>query len=50
MLENPQPAGGCGSCALGDAFRCGTCPFRGLPSFEYGKKVELPADFLAADV
>ena len=49
MLENPQPTGGCGSCALGDAFRCGTCPYRGLPAFEPGKKIEVPADFLIAD-
>ena len=50
MLDNPQPAGGCGSCALGDAFRCGTCPYRGLPAFEPGKRIEVPADFLIADM
>lgn len=47
MLENPQSA--CGSCGLGDAFRCSTCPYRGLPSFEMGKKIELGSDFLTAD-
>jgi hypothetical protein len=47
MLENPQSA--CGSCGLGDAFRCSTCPFRGLPKFEMGKKVELGSDLLTAD-
>lgn len=47
MLANPQS--GCGSCGLGDAFRCQTCPYRGLPSFEKGKKIELPSDFLTAD-
>jgi hypothetical protein len=37
-------------CGLGDAFRCGGCPYRGLPSFEMGKKIELPQDFLAVDL
>lgn len=44
MLDNPQSA--CGSCGLGDAFRCTGCPYRGLPTFEMGKKIELPSDFL----
>lgn len=39
----------CVQCYLGDAFRCGSCPYRGLPAFEKGKKIQLAADFLTAD-
>ena len=40
-LESGEIKSSCGSCYLGDEFRCASCPYRGLPAFQPGEKVTI---------